>query len=72
MHLKKMSAHCFPAGNCNIIKYIRIPAGFQSDDKKSTPPGLPVKYTVYLRKQQEVTLHITFPRQTLPATHTPK
>lgn len=74
MHLKKKkkSAHCFPAGNCSIIKYVRIPAGFQSDDKKSTPPGLPVKFTVYLRKLQEVILPITFPCQTLPATHTPK
>ena len=30
----KMSAHCFPAGNCSIIKYTRIPTGFQSDNKK--------------------------------------
>lgn len=65
---KKKAAHCFPAGNCSIIKYVR----FQSDDKKSTPPGLPVKFTVYLREQQEVILPITFPCQTLPATHTPK
>lgn len=38
---KKMFPHCFPAGNYTIIKYIRIPAGYQSDNKKSTPPGLP-------------------------------
>lgn len=31
---KKMFAHCFPAGNCSIIKYIRIPAGSQSNNKK--------------------------------------
>lgn len=31
---KKMFAHCFPAGNYGIIKYIRIPARFQSDSKK--------------------------------------
>lgn len=30
----KMSAHCFPAGNCSIVKYTRIPAGFHSDNKK--------------------------------------
>lgn len=31
-----MSAHCFPVCKCSIIKYIyiRIPAGFQTTDKK--------------------------------------
>lgn len=34
--LKKKFVHCFPAGNCSIIKYIRIPAGLQSDNWKRT------------------------------------
>lgn len=33
--LIKKFVHCFPAGNCSIIKYIRIPAGFQSDNWKT-------------------------------------
>lgn len=51
--LKKKFVHCFPAGNCSIIKYIRIPAGFQSDNWKTHLAGLPVQYTVHPRKRQK-------------------
>lgn len=71
--LKKKFVHCFPAGNCSIIKYIRIPAGFQSDNWKTHLAGLPVQYTVHPRKRQKKKKnHTTFLCQTLPATHAPK
>lgn len=67
--LKKKFVHCFPAGNCSIIKYIRIPAGFQSDNWKTHLAGLPVQYTVHPRKRQKKKRKITllfYVRPSLP------
>lgn len=53
-----MFAHCFPAGNCSIIKYIRIPAGSQSNNKK-------VHHLVFL-----VNIEFTSERQKKKKPHT--
>lgn len=66
--LKKKFVHCFPAGNCSIIKYIRIPAGFQSDNWKTHLAGLPVQYTVHPesdKKKRKITL-LFYVRPSLP------
>lgn len=64
--LKKKFVHCFPAGNCSIIKYIRIPAGFQSDNWKTHLVFLfSIQFTPESDKKKKITLFF-YVRPSLP------
>lgn len=54
---KKMFAHCFPAGNYGIIKYIRIPARSLNLIVKKYTTWSSVIYTVLNVERQKITLH---------------